>query len=102
MDAPAGITLRFYPLDDQAYRLRLSGLEVGEARGNFAPPYDAATWQAIARALEPGFDPEQAGPETRAALQPLGDLERLHRTVGAVLELDAEKLRQRRPRSDGA
>jgi hypothetical protein len=38
MDAPAGITLRFYPRDDQAYRLRLSGAEVGEARGDLVRP----------------------------------------------------------------
>jgi hypothetical protein len=67
MDAPAGITLRFYPLDDQAYRLRLSGVAVGEARGDLAPPYDPATWQAIARALEPGFDLEQADAGARLA-----------------------------------
>ncbi len=79
------LTLGFSTRDGQTYRLDLRGSAVGEARGQFTPPYDPATWQAVMLALEPGFVVEEADQATRAALQPLGDLAWLPETVGAAL-----------------
>jgi hypothetical protein len=79
------LTLRFSTVDDQTYRLDLEGPEVGERHAAFVPPYDPATWRAITRALEPGFDLDRADDATRAALEPLGAMARLGQTAGAAL-----------------
>jgi len=77
--------IQFIPADHNHYQLRLHGPDLGECRGEFSPPYDAPTWQAIAQALEPQFDWHRATQETRAALQPLGDLTDPPQTFGQAL-----------------
>jgi hypothetical protein len=79
------LTLRFNTVDGQTYRLDLEGPDVGERRGEFAPSYDPVTWQAILLALEPDFVLGEADEATRTTLQNLGDLKRLHQTVGSAL-----------------
>ena len=53
--AVSTLTIRFSTAGSATYRVDLEGPDVGERRGPFAPPYTAATWQAIMLALEPGF-----------------------------------------------
>ncbi|HEY67900.1 MAG TPA: CHAT domain-containing protein, partial [Thermoflexia bacterium] len=84
------LTLCFTVRDDNSYGLGVASPDVGEACGEFVPPFDAATTRAITRALEPGFDPAQADDATRDALTTVGvlhanRLRHLHETVGRQL-----------------
>ena len=78
--AVSTLTIRFSTAGSATYRVDLEGPDVGERRGPFAPPYTAATWQAIMQALEPGFVLSQADKTIQAALKPLGDIAVLPRT----------------------
>ena len=79
------LSIHFSPSED-GYNVRLAGPQVGEFRGEFAPPYNLATWEAILYALEPGFNLAETENAKQAALRPLGDIGRLHQTVGKSLE----------------
>lgn len=68
MNPPPTLTIRFTPLDEQSYRLRLDHAAVGECQGSFHPPCDPATWAAVMQALEPGFVLPEADEATQAAL----------------------------------
>lgn len=81
-ESTSGITIRFYPASGDALAVELTCDDGSTYQGTFAPPYDAATWAAILRALEPGFDLAQADDAIRSTLRPLGDLARLQETVG--------------------
>ncbi|HLE15220.1 MAG TPA: hypothetical protein VI776_10765, partial [Anaerolineales bacterium] len=78
------LSIHFSPSED-GYNVRLAGPQVGEFRGEFAPPYNLATWEAILYALEPGFNLAETENAKQAALRPLGDIGRLHQTVGDAL-----------------
>ena len=83
--AVSTLTIRFSTADRATYRVDLEGPDVGERHGPFAPPYTAATWQAIMLALEPGFVLSQADKTIQAALKPLGDIAVLPRKAGEAL-----------------
>ena len=72
MNPIQGLTIALHTLADGTYRVHLAGPRVGERRAAFAPPYSPEDWQAIAQALEPTFDIDQAPPETQDTLRNLG------------------------------
>jgi hypothetical protein len=84
-DAPPRLTLSFSTTGGPSYLLRLKSALAGERSAELVPPYDDATWRAILPALEPGFDLERAGDDVQEALAAVGDLDRLHETVGVAL-----------------
>jgi tetratricopeptide (TPR) repeat protein len=84
------LTLRFTVRDDNSYALDLASPDVGEAYGEFVPPFNAATARAVTHALEPGFDVARADDAIRDALTSMGvlcdnRLRRLRETVGGQL-----------------